>query len=303
MSPPCRQKRYLLRFHTLARLFTAATEFTTFIVDINGNAGTDNVACNPFCTLMRAHNYYAKYCPQCDRYCAWHALSASKPQILNCYAGLSFFSVPLVENQQVCGFIVCGKVRVKYQEYKAIDLMNIEPWENDTALRKAWWSLKVIDNNRLAAAVNLLSFMVNSFTSNTDTILVENLLTSSETDYSLSRHEKKRIAVLRYIEANLYSKLTLDSVAAHVCLSANYFSRFFKKRQGINFKTWVNKEECTAPVSYCVIPIRQSIISPESYNMRKPVTFAVFFMPPITCLLRCIADTDSLFNDRIKKLF
>ncbi|EAP9887736.1 PocR ligand-binding domain-containing protein [Salmonella enterica] len=241
MSPPCRQKRYLLRFHTLARLFTAATEFTTFIVDINGNAGTENVACNPFCTLMRAHNYYAKYCPQCDRYCAWHALSASKPQILNCYAGLSFFSVPLVENQQVCGFIVCGKVRVKYQEYKAIDLMNIEPWENDTALRKAWWSLKVIDNNRLAAAVNLLSFMVNSFTSNTDTILVENLLTSSETDYSLSRHEKKRIAVLRYIEANLYSKLTLDSVAAHVCLSANYFSRFFKKRQGINFKTWVNQ--------------------------------------------------------------
>ncbi|EDH7096551.1 AraC family transcriptional regulator [Salmonella enterica] len=146
-----------------------------------------------------------------------------------------------MENQQVCGFIVCGKVRVKNQEYKAIDLMNIEPWENDTALRKAWWSLKVIDNNRLAAAVNLLSFMVNSFTSNTDTILVENLLTSSETDYSLSRHEKKRIAVLRYIEANLYSKLTLDSVAAHVCLSANYFSRFFKKRQGINFKTWVNQ--------------------------------------------------------------
>lgn len=243
MSPPCRQERYLPRFYPLARLFTAATDFTTFIVDLNGNTDAENITYNPFCTLMRAHDYYAQYCQQCDRYCAWHALSAPKPQILNCYAGLSFFSVPLVEKQQVYGFMVCGKVRVKYQEYKVIDFVNIAPWENDAALKNAWWSLKIIDNNRLAAAVNLLSLMVNSFAANADAVLVENLPTSSETVYSLSRHEKKRIAALRYIDANLYSELTLDSVAAHVCLSANYFSRFFKKWQGINFKTWVNQRK------------------------------------------------------------
>lgn len=69
--------------------------------------------------------------------------------------------------------------------------------------------------------------MVNSFAANADAVLVENLPTSSETVYSLLAM-KKRIAALRYIDANLYSELTLDSVAAHVCLSANYFSRFFK---------------------------------------------------------------------------
>lgn len=135
MSPPYHQERYLPRFYTLARLFTAATDFTTFIVDLNGNTDAENIACNPFCTLMRVHDYYAQYCQQCDRYCAWHALSAPKPQILNCYAGLSFFSIPLVEKQQVYGFIVCGKVRVKYQEYKIIDFINIESWENDVSLK------------------------------------------------------------------------------------------------------------------------------------------------------------------------
>lgn len=36
-------------------------------------------------------------------------------------------------------------------------------------------------------------------------------------------------------------ELSLEAVAAHVCLSANYFSRFLK-RQG-NFKVWVNQRK------------------------------------------------------------
>lgn len=52
MSLPCRQERYLQRFYTLARLFTAATDFTTFVVDINGKTQAENMVCNPFCALM-----------------------------------------------------------------------------------------------------------------------------------------------------------------------------------------------------------------------------------------------------------
>ncbi|SUG56757.1 Uncharacterised protein [Salmonella enterica subsp. diarizonae] len=48
MSLPCRQERYLQRFYTLARLFTAATDFTTFVVDINGKTQAENMVCNPF---------------------------------------------------------------------------------------------------------------------------------------------------------------------------------------------------------------------------------------------------------------
>ena len=58
-----------------------------------------------------------------------------------------------------------------------------------------------------------------------------------------SPHEIKLAAALRYIDEHLYDELSLESVAAHVCLSANYFSRFFKKRQGVNFKVWVNQKK------------------------------------------------------------
>ncbi|HGB3108869.1 TPA: hypothetical protein ACIU9R_004991, partial [Salmonella enterica subsp. enterica serovar Birkenhead] len=57
-------------------------------------------------------------------------------------------------------------------------------------IKKTWWSLKIIDNNRLAAAVNLLRLLVNSFSANTDAVLVKDLPTSLETDYALSAMKK-----------------------------------------------------------------------------------------------------------------
>ncbi|HGA4976186.1 TPA: AraC family transcriptional regulator, partial [Salmonella enterica subsp. enterica serovar Charity] len=56
-------------------------------------------------------------------------------------------------------------------------------------------SLKIIDNNRLAAAVNLLSLLVNSFAANTDAVLVKYLLTSSETDYALFSMKKMHCSI------------------------------------------------------------------------------------------------------------
>ncbi|EAN1696431.1 AraC family transcriptional regulator, partial [Salmonella enterica] len=62
-------------------------------------------------------------------------------------------------------------------------------------IKKTWWSLKIIDNNRLAAAVNLLSLLVNSFAANTDAVLVKYLPTSSETDYALSAMKKTHCSI------------------------------------------------------------------------------------------------------------
>ncbi|EBH9875148.1 AraC family transcriptional regulator, partial [Salmonella enterica subsp. enterica serovar Cerro] len=51
------------------------------------------------------------------------------------------------------------------------------------------------DNNRLTAAVNLLSLLVNSFAANTDAILVKDLPTSLETDYALSAMKKTHCSI------------------------------------------------------------------------------------------------------------
>lgn len=154
--------------------------------------------------------------------------------------------MPLINEGNLCGFILCGQVRAKYQEYKTIVIDEQSQWMNDPEIKAAWDRVIVVDNNILTASANLLNFIVNNYErKNTVDEMVNNPKVSAPQIYftELSRHEKKLMEALRYIDESLYSELSLESVAAHVCLSANYFSRFFKKRQGVNFKTWVNQKK------------------------------------------------------------
>lgn len=236
---------YLHCFSSIAEIFSRATGLAAVIVDVTGKAISDCHNFNSFCTLMRANETYRATCQKCDKYCAFEALKQVKPRILCCHSGLSIFSMPLIHEGNLYGFIICGQVRVKYQEYKTIIVEDKPQWMNDPKIKAEWERVTVVDNNTLVASANLLSFIVDNFEQEEDMESVSEPQVGYVRNYSseLSRHEKKLLAALRYIDDNLYGELSLESVAAHVCLSANYFSRFFKKRQGVNFKTWVNQKK------------------------------------------------------------
>ncbi|EQB5599699.1 helix-turn-helix transcriptional regulator, partial [Salmonella enterica] len=55
-------------------------------------------------------------------------------------------------------------------------------------------------------------------------------------------HDSKMKKALRYIDAHLSDDLRLEDVASHVYLSPYYFSKLFKKYQGIGFNAWVNRQ-------------------------------------------------------------
>ena len=55
-------------------------------------------------------------------------------------------------------------------------------------------------------------------------------------------HDSKMKKALRYIDAHLSDELRLEEVASHVYLSPYYFSKLFKKYQGIGFNAWVNQQ-------------------------------------------------------------
>ena len=154
--------------------------------------------------------------------------------------------MPLIHEGHLHGFIICGQVRVKYQEYKTIAIDNKNSWINNPEIKAEWGQSAMVDNNVLVASANLLSFIVDNFEKEqliSEKIVVPAARYAHHYFTEPSRHEKKLMAALRYIDENLYGELSLESVAAHVCLSANYFSRFFKKRQGVNFKTWVSQKK------------------------------------------------------------
>ncbi|POT58129.1 transcriptional regulator [Citrobacter amalonaticus] len=240
------QDDYLHCFFSLAEVFSSATGLAAVVVDIKGKALSEYHNFNSFCTRMRSHPQYLESCQKCDKYCAFEGLKEEKIRIICCHAGLSCFSMPLINAGQLHGFIICGQVRAKYQEYKTILIDDDRQWIHDPEIKSAWEQVKVVDNNHLVAAANLLSFIINNLNPAENVTREEAKPQLSELRFSyaeLSRHEKKLAAALRYIDEHLYDELTLESVAAHVCLSANYFSRFFKKRQGVNFKTWVSQKK------------------------------------------------------------
>lgn len=239
------QNDYLHSFFSIAKVFSRATGLATVVIDIHGKALSDYHNFNSFCTLMRANERYRAGCEKCDKQCAFAGLKQLKPRILTCHAGLSLFSMPIIDEGHLYGFIVCGQVRSKYQEYKTIVIDNKYSWMDDPKIKAEWGQVAVVDNNTLVATANLLSFIVDNFEQEPQSDQISAPPTSYARHYFTepSRHEKKLLAALRYIDENLYGELSLESVAAHVCLSANYFSRFFKKRQGVNFKTWVNQKK------------------------------------------------------------
>lgn len=240
------QDDYLPCFFSIAEVFSNATGLATVVVDVTGRALSDCHNFNSFCKLMRANKRYSVGCQTCDKQCVFEALKQCKPRIFSCHAGLSLFSIPLIYEENLHGFIICGQVRAKYQEYKTIIVEDESRWMCDPQIKSEWDQLVAVDNNTLVASANLLHFIVNNFeVQKKQSEVVFDKPTSNVRHYltELSRHEKKLLAALRYIDDNLYSDLSLESVAAHVCLSANYFSRFFKKRQVVNFKTWVSQKK------------------------------------------------------------
>lgn len=240
------QDDYLQRFFSIAKVFSSATGLATVVVDVSGKTLSDCHNFNSFCTLMRADERYCVSCQKCDKYCAFEGLKHLKPRIHTCHAGLSLFSMPLIREGHLYGFMLCGQVRAKYQEYKTIVIDNECSWMDEPKIKAEWSQVAVVDNNALVASANLLSFIVDNFETEqqqSDEFVIPPTSYTRHYFTEPSRHEKKLLAALRYIDENLYSELSLESVAAHVCLSANYFSRFFKKRQGVNFKTWVNQKK------------------------------------------------------------
>lgn len=159
----------------------------------------------------------------------------------------------LIRQGHLLGFIICGQVCAKCPEYKTIVIDDDRQWAFDPKIKSAWNQIAIVENNHLVAAANLLSFIINNLnpvqrkTVDTADVQLSDLRLSA---MELSRHEKKR-------------------VAAHVCFSANYFSRFFKKRQGANFKTWVSQKKCSGRVSCCAIRRTLSTASPGNFSMRR----------------------------------
>ncbi|PLP34122.1 regulatory protein PocR, partial [Klebsiella variicola] len=159
--------------------------------------------------------------------------------IYRCHAGLTDFSIPLVIAGHLVGFVLCGQVRLS-NDIELVDILNVDDrWQDDPALVQAFRDVPEMDYSRVIASADLLKLIVeNCLKKQLNFVVIKDNPPQNDPAQACraaSPHDGKMKKALRYIDAHLSDELRLEDVAAHVYLSPYYFSKLFKKYQGIGF--------------------------------------------------------------------
>lgn len=151
------------------------------------------------------------------------------------------------------GFGLCGQVRLS-NDVELVDILNVDDrWQDDPALVQAFRDVPEMDYSRVIASADLLKLIVeNCLKKQLNFVVIKDNPSQNDpaqASRAPSPHDGKMKKALRYIDAHLSDELRLEDVAAHVYLSPYYFSKLFKKYQGIGFNAWVNQQRMASAKS------------------------------------------------------
>ncbi|MRS16278.1 regulatory protein PocR [Enterobacteriaceae bacterium RIT691] len=228
----------------IAQDFAKATGLAVVVVNIHGDEISELFNFTPFCQLMRQHPQHSSRCRLSDRCGGLEASKSDEPCIYRCHAGLTDFSIPLVIAGHLVGFVLCGQVRLS-QDVGLVDILRVdECWRADPDLLHEFLNVPEVDYARVIASAELLKLIVENYLKKHLSFV---MIKDNPTPAAVNRkqplaHDSKMKKALRYIEAHLSEELRLEEVASHVYLSPYYFSKLFKKYQGIGFNAWVTQQ-------------------------------------------------------------
>ena len=232
--------------YKIAQDFAQATSLAVVVVNIHGDEISELFNFTPFCQLMRQHPEHSGRCRMSDRCGGLEASKKDQLCIYRCHAGLTDFSIPLVIAGHLVGFVLCGQVRLS-NDVELVDILNVDDrWQDDPALVQAFRDVPEMDYSRVIASADLLKLIVeNCLKKQLNFVVIKDNPSQNDpaqASRAPSPHDGKMKKALRYIDAHLSDELRLEDVAAHVYLSPYYFSKLFKKYQGIGFNAWVNQQ-------------------------------------------------------------
>lgn len=229
----------------IAQDFAKATDLAVVVVNIHGEEVSDLFHFTPFCQLMRQDPEMGRRCRISDRCGGLEASKSNQPCIYRCHAGLTDFSIPLVIGGHLVGFVLCGQVRINDTVKLPVVQESSFAWQQNGQLAENFEKIPLIDYDRLLSSADLLKIIVDNYLKQQlDFVVIkEHQPAGSERRASIpGPHDSKMKKVLRYIDSHYSEDLRLEDVAAMVYLSPYYFSKLFKKYQGIGFNAYVNQQ-------------------------------------------------------------
>jgi AraC-like DNA-binding protein len=210
---------------------------------------------NLFCSLMAQFPGSCAACRQAHTELQRRVKDSLAPQVASCFAGLMEFAVPVVVSGEHVATLLGGQVflRNPTQAQFARLADRLHTWKIQPELQRvemAFFKTRVTSQKQFQASVRLLTIFAKFMAEDAN----RDLLTAHE-------HEGPCINVAKnFILAHASEPLHLLDVAAHVHVSPNYFSKFFKKTTGIGFSEFLARtrvEDAKNKLANPVLPINE----------------------------------------------
>ncbi len=187
---------------------------------------------NAFCALLSKKSRACAACLQTQEHLCQTAVAEAKTVV--CPVGLSDSAVPVHMSDRLIGFLQIGQVfRKKPTEGQFNRVAQLcQKWgveANREALRKAYFSGKVISQKEHDSAIKLLSIFAQHLAMLSNQVFIQQ-----------ENAESPVITKARaYIQEHQTEEISLGQVAKAVNMSSYYFCKMFKKVTGINFTDYV----------------------------------------------------------------
>ena len=97
----------------IMRDFTNITKIAAIFVNNRGKVLSQEYNFSPFCKVVRRNPAYAKRCNQCDLYGGLDATKELSSCPYRCHMGLIDFSVPIMKDGAILGFIMAGQTKTE----------------------------------------------------------------------------------------------------------------------------------------------------------------------------------------------
>ena len=189
---------------------------------------------NPICKAIRSSVKGEKKCHSVDDIKIEDAAQQHKGICYQCHAGLTDIAVPIYVGKRHIATISCGQIMNEAPTLKGFN----ELWHNvceldidKKALRKAYFESSFMPLDKIEAAFQILTSFVNYFCE------VGVRLRILERNNKYPEIEK----ATQYINKHFSEPITISEVADYVAFSRPYFSKLFKKIEGISFTQYLQE--------------------------------------------------------------
>lgn len=223
--------------------YTNATDIACIYIDVEGKEQSPKYNFTGFCQFMRSVPCFREKCHQCDLYGGIRSLKdPAKCCPYRCHAGLVDFSVPVVYENRLTGFIVAGQMSSQDER--------IQPIQEPTVLDEDSYEGKYLKRvpeytyDEIMSAYRVLSMITACYFpyDHCRRPAVPAIAAPGggrREDMTAENRPEVRKAV-EYIRRNLGGNLSLRSISEEVFLSESYLSKLFKKEMGMNLMEYIN---------------------------------------------------------------